>query len=337
MYVLQYLESSTCSRPLQLSPSDDDMERGLAKYHANMKDKMAAAQSSGGPSMGDAAPLRDGGPSYRTPAPTSKPRAGEALKPTPTATVREPVPQKLNVLRTLVGMGALRPAFLILSKFEWLPDAYPEVADQFLYMVNASLAPLITPRSTKEATVQRKNKPLSERTIVEAGMAPTAVPKKRQLVASCPLPRSNNYTEFVYFYPAWLDTLPLCTTGREIFTVIEPLLRFTGIQCYRDIDLLTKLCRLGKSQLSEVSKSECSCSPNRPTHSSGSAIYGLRRDCRTQRPVAEHATPIYAASALADTGKLSVQLGDLEFTVSFQFARPLGNVRGVVSGTHEVP
>src|ERR1700733_6813621 len=171
------------------------MERGLLKYQANMKEKMAAAQSSGGPSMGDAAPLRDGGPSYRTAAAASKPRAGEAQKTTPTTTVREPVPQKLNVLRTLVGMGALRPAFLILSKFEWLPDAYPEVADQFLYMVQASLAPLITPRSTKEAFIQEKNKPLSERTIVEAGMAPTTVPKKRQLVASCPLPRSNNYTE----------------------------------------------------------------------------------------------------------------------------------------------
>ena len=181
-----------------LSPSNDEMERGLAKYHTNMKDGMAAAQSSGGPSMGDAASLRDGGSSCRTPAPTSKPRAGEALNSTPTATVREPVPQKLNALRTLVGMGALHPAFLILAKFEWLPDAYPDVADQFLYMVNVSLVPLITPRLTKEATVLCKNKPLSERTIVEAGMAPTAVPKKRQLVASCPYPGAtiirNSYT-----------------------------------------------------------------------------------------------------------------------------------------------
>lgn len=250
------LRCSTRSYLLQLSPSDDDMERGLIKYQANMKDKMVAAQSTGGPSMGDAAPLRDGGPLYRTTTAPSKPRAGEASKPTPAPTVREPVPQKLNVLRTLVGMGALRPAFLILAKFEWLPDAYPEVADQFLYMVQASLAPLITPRSTKEAFIQQNNKPLTERTIVEAGMSPTTVPKKRQLVASCPLPRSNNYTEFVYFYPAWLDTLPLCTTKPGIFTVIEPLLRFTGIQCYRDVDLLTKLCRIGKEHMSEVGDSK---------------------------------------------------------------------------------
>lgn len=37
-----------------------------------MKEKMAAAQSSGGPSMGDAAPLRDSGRSCHTAAAASQ-------------------------------------------------------------------------------------------------------------------------------------------------------------------------------------------------------------------------------------------------------------------------
>lgn len=230
------------------------MERGLAKYRANMKDKMTAAQSSGGPSMGDAAPLRDAGPPSRSSIIPSKTRATDSKPSTTGAAHREPIPQKLNILRTLIGMGALRPAFFILSKFDWVASAYPEVADQFLAMLDVSIAQLLVPASSSsdQLLMAEKNAPSLERTIVEAGKAPSVIPKKRSLVASCPVPKGNHYTEFVYFYPAWLDTLPLCTTRREVFTVIEPFLRFTGIQCYRDIPLLTKLCRIGRADLLEV-------------------------------------------------------------------------------------
>lgn len=229
------------------------MERGLAKYKATMKEKMAAAQSSGGPSMGDAAPLRDAGPSSRSSVIPSKTRPADPKTSSSSSSPREPIPQKLNVLRTLVGMGALRPAFFILAKFDWLADAYPEVADQFLAMLEVSIAPLAAPTSPDELLLAEKNTPLLERTIVEAGKAPSTMPKKRSLVASCPVPKGNNYSEFVYFYPAWLDTLPVCTTPREVFTVVEPFLRFTGVQCYRDISLLTRLCRVGRAELSKVS------------------------------------------------------------------------------------
>ncbi|KAF8312836.1 hypothetical protein DL93DRAFT_2098082 [Clavulina sp. PMI_390] len=245
-----YFATALLIREGLLSPSDEDMEKGRAKYEANMSERLArAGQSSLGPSLGDAAPLRDGGPSR----PIAKARPTDT-KPTPTsAAPREPIPQKLNILRTLIGMGALRPAFLIVSKFPWVADAYPEVADQFLAMLNASTAQLGAPPTVDRGLILEKNQPLLDRIIVEAGKSPSTMPKKRSLVASCPVPRGNNYTEFIYFYPAWLDTVPICTTSREIFSVVEPFLRFTGVQGYRDLHLMTRLCRVGKDELSQIS------------------------------------------------------------------------------------
>lgn len=231
--------------------------------------------------MGDAAPLRDDDRDRGRPLPSRLPTTSTTQsKPTATTTTtRDPIPQKLNVLRTMIQMGALRPALMILNKFEWLPDAYPEVADLFLYIARISLSPLLqvsqdhedlhvddydspSPSPRKKARLAEMNAPLTSHRLIPS-QTPSDPPgltlKKRLLVPHAPLPTPNAYTQFVYFYPAWEDTIPLCTTREEITSVIaHGLLRFTGAggaNCARDVNLMTKLVRIGREEVKKV----CCC------------------------------------------------------------------------------
>ncbi|KAF9505460.1 hypothetical protein BS47DRAFT_1400351 [Hydnum rufescens UP504] len=213
--------------------SYDDM----AKYESNMKEKATAAQSSGLPSMGDV-------PAHGTQAgaPTSKSRPS-TIERTRSNTPRDPPNPKYGLLRSLLTMGALRPALFILSKFPWLSNSHPEIADLFLHMIRTSLAPICEPISPSGAKICTKSRPNLNRIIIETGCAPKFVPKKKLIVVHTPTLPSNMYTDYTYFYPAWLDTVPLCTTRREIFSVIQPMLRYVHVKAYRDISVLTQLYR----------------------------------------------------------------------------------------------
>lgn len=221
------------------------MQKDLAKYTNGMKEKAISVQTSSGPSMGDP----------RGPAP--KPRLPDTKRMVSTAggskDPKDPPNQKSGLLKALLSMGAIRPSLFILSKFPWLVASHPELADIFLQMIRVSLSPIYEPLSFASRAVSAKSQPHTGRIIIESGHAPKILAKKKLLVVQAPVPPGNNFTDFVYFYPAWDRTVPICTTRAEISNVIEPLMRFVGVNAYRDVGLLTRLCRIGKAELTQVS------------------------------------------------------------------------------------
>ena len=62
----------------------------------------------------------------------------------------------------------------------------------------------------------------------------------------------HQYTEFVFFYPASQNYVPVCSNVCELFTVAEPLLRFIKVNACHDIALLTHVCHIGRADLNEV-------------------------------------------------------------------------------------
>ena len=165
---------------------------------------------------------------------------------------RDPPNQKYRLLRFLLCLGALRPAMLILAQFPWLPYAHTELSDIILYMVRWSIVPLQQPFSKVAERITAKNRPITDRVIIENGSTPKIIPKKKALTSTYPVPQPNQYTEFVFFYPASRNHVPVCSNVRELFTVVEPLLRFVKVNACRDMALLTHLCRIGRADLNEV-------------------------------------------------------------------------------------
>ncbi|KAI9063149.1 hypothetical protein FKP32DRAFT_1651303 [Trametes sanguinea] len=219
-----------------VGPSDEDMPALHKAYLDNVEARIAGAKIS---QLAMAAPLESGGPSNAKPkvTPASEPKV-EAKKEMPN--------QKLGLLNGLLAVGALRPAFAVLSKFPWMVDAYPEVADLVIRVLKHSISPLY------DTTVPSKDKTASfmkpRARYGAAGVVP-APERRPYLTLWAPTPPCTSTVEFVFFFPDWVQRVPLCTSYDDIIDVIEPLMRFIGLHVSRDPAFLTRFLRLGRSHM----------------------------------------------------------------------------------------
>ncbi|KAI0312477.1 transcription factor/nuclear export subunit protein 2-domain-containing protein [Amylostereum chailletii] len=218
-----------------LSPSDEDMEEKEHKaYLASVDSRIAAAKIS---QLAMAAPLESASAG-------SKPRPPAATEPKVTTPEVKVTPnQKLGLLTALLSLGALRPAFAILSKFPWMTDAHPEIADLLIRVLKYSVTTLY---ETKVPHKERNTSYTQPRTRYgAAGVLPPPV-RKPTLTLWAPTPPCTSALEYVYFFPNWTERVPTCSTLDDLMDVVEPIMRFVGLHVSRDTLFLTKLLRLSK-------------------------------------------------------------------------------------------
>lgn len=181
----------------------------------------------------------------------SKSRSAPPPPPPPTEARPSPSPeenpnQKLGLLNALFSVGALRPAFAILSKFPWLVDSNSEIADLILRILTLSITPLFSaqfpPREERSGFSRPKARygPSGIITVPE---------RKPQLTLKAPTPLCTASVEFVFFFRPWADRVPMCHTFDDLSNVVEPILRFIGLHISRDTMFLTKFVRLGRQHL----------------------------------------------------------------------------------------
>ena len=76
-------------------------------------------------------------------------------------------------------------------------------------------------------------------------------PERRpQLTLVAPTPPSTSTVEFVFFFPNWVERIPMCSSYDDLIDVLEPLMRFIGLHVSRDASFLTKLLRVGRKHIS---------------------------------------------------------------------------------------
>uniref|UniRef100_A0A0W0FKZ3 THO complex subunit 2 n=1 Tax=Moniliophthora roreri TaxID=221103 RepID=A0A0W0FKZ3_MONRR len=218
-----------------LSPADDDMEKAHDAYKKDVQNRIQGAKIS---QLAMAAPLESGGT-------TSKPKAPAPTEQKKSAEPKDPPNQKAGLVGALLAVGAFKPAVAILTKFKWLVDAHPELADLLIRVLKHSLNPLYTahfvPKGQSTFSAPRS------RYGTTGLVAPSA--RKHVLTLWAPIPPSTQNTDFVFFYPDWDECVPLCTNLTDLVDVIEPLMRFVGLHIYRDTTFITKMTRLGHKQL----------------------------------------------------------------------------------------
>lgn len=230
----------SCSNQLrvyQLSLPDEDMDALHKKYLASVDTRIAEAKIS---QLAMAAPLESasslGGP---------KPRPSTPLE--PKKPQKEVPNQKLGVLNALLALGALRPACALMSKFPWIVDASPDLADLVLRIIRHSITPVYEAAAgTREALASFKiPKPRHGPT------GPVPAPERKPLLTlGAPTPQCTYTTEFVFFYPDWTRCIPVCRTAADLPDVLEPLMSFIGLHIHRDPIFMSKCVRLARSQLS---------------------------------------------------------------------------------------
>jgi len=214
------------------------MEKFRQDYIADVQVRLAGAKNS---QLAMAAPLESSGQPSSQPKPTSNTTPIDRKK----ADTKNSN-QKVGLVTSLLSVGAIKPAIAILSKFRWLVDANTEIADLMLRIMKVSISPLY-----ESLTVTKR--PSSGFTRPRARFGSSGVvqpsPLKSMLTLWAPNPPSTSTTEFVFFFPDWLDRVPLCSSLDDLGDVIEPLLHFIGLHIYRDPLFATKFLRLGKLHL----------------------------------------------------------------------------------------
>lgn len=202
-------------------------------------DRIAAAKVS---ALAVAAPLSDDTPTNGSARP--RPAGSEAKVP---AEQRKAPNQKLELLIALLSIGAVRQSIPIMTQFPWMVAAYPDVADLYLRILRVSLQPLYENLYRPNSDfVQSNTTPRSRYGTNGVILTPA---RKTAITLLAPAPPDTATTEFVFFYPNWRNTIPICTVLSDIPDILMPLLKFIGVQISRDIGFITKLCRLGKIQL----------------------------------------------------------------------------------------
>lgn len=220
------------------------MEQVHQKYEDKVKERISGAKTS---QLAMAAPLEaaSAGSSTKSAAPAviESKKAPESP---------DAPPQKVGLLNALFAVGALRPAIAILSKYPWATDAYPEIADLMLRVMKHSISPLY-----ESTSVTKERNPGFTQPRARYGTGGVSAPASRrsQLTLWAPTPPGTSTTDFVFFFPDWVQRVPMCSSLDDLVDVIDPLMRFIGLHVSRDPLFVTKFSRLGRTHiLSTVSR-----------------------------------------------------------------------------------
>lgn len=155
--------------------------------------------------------------------------------------------QKAGLLKSLLAIGAIKPAIAIMSKYDWIAQAHTEVADLVLRFATVSVSSLYDTVGAQKESSASFTQPKAR----YSAAGPVYPVAKPMLSLWAPTPPSTLTTEFVFFFPNWADRVPICTTLDDLQDVLEPLVGFIGVLISRDPAFMTKFLRLGRNHIAE--------------------------------------------------------------------------------------
>ncbi|KAF2637794.1 hypothetical protein P280DRAFT_96701 [Massarina eburnea CBS 473.64] len=164
-------------------------------------------------------------------------------------TLPEPVDQKVALLRSLLCIGAIPEALFIIGKFPWFLDLYPDLHTYVFRLAHHML--------DKVYDFSRPV-PLEKIPCVAKGTTGNALPRtgdftpRRTLRWPKPdLKDAGDGIDYRFYWEDWVDSVPICQTVDDVFSLCSTLLGLVGPECGKDITLMTKLTRIGKKSLTD--------------------------------------------------------------------------------------
>ncbi|TIA93347.1 hypothetical protein E3P99_00126 [Wallemia hederae] len=222
-----------------LHPDDSKMNELKNTYKDSLSDKLMSAKTTQN-KLAMAAPLSDDMPSAssndkdkgKEEEQDEKKDKGKKKEEKPF----EPPLQKVSLVMSLLGVGALKEAFFMLSLYPQLPYLYPRIIDLILRIADYSLEPIYAPISTR--TKRSVNKKVGNDAKTITCEAPTPVASEKQ--------------EYSYYYDKWTENVPQAHSVGELMTIINGLLKFVGPCCSRNPLFFFKLLRVAGHEAQKV-------------------------------------------------------------------------------------
>ena len=166
----------------------------------------------------------------------------------------EPADQKVQLLKSLLCIGALPESLYMLGRFPWLPDAFPDLPEYIHRILHHCLSKLYDPlRPLGKDTGLRKqqNFPDIDQGGVSKGELKLADMPARKVLRWAQLDKddTNEAIDYRFYWDDWADIIPVCQDVNDVFTLCSTLLNYSGVKIGQDPTLLLKLSRIGNHSL----------------------------------------------------------------------------------------
>lgn len=253
-------------------PQDPDMEKVKEDKMKEKADKERSAKPGGGTNallaygalpddtpegqIREAARLREADAMRRQQkmeAATS--RSTPAVQPEEkTEELPEPADQKVQLLRSLLAIGALPEAFYMLGRFPWLPDAFPDLPIYIHRILHHSLSAVYEPlRPLQDEPDLHAERPVLDLEQAGAPRGSVGLEKlpARKTLKWAQLDRDDvgEMIDYKFYWDDWADVIPVCQTVDDVFSLCSTLLNFSGVKIGQDPMLMFKISRIGSHSL----------------------------------------------------------------------------------------
>ena len=166
----------------------------------------------------------------------------------------EPSDQKVQLLKSLLCIGALPEALYILGRFPWLPDVFPELPEYIHRILHHSLSKVYAPvrplHEYPELKAQRKEPDSDQSGIIKGYLKVVDAPPRKVLRwAQLDKDDTNEAIDYRFYWDDWADNVPVCQSVDDVFILCSTILNYTGVKIGQDPGLLLKIARIGNHSL----------------------------------------------------------------------------------------
>lgn len=168
----------------------------------------------------------------------------------------EPSDQKVQLLRSLLCIGAIPEALYMLGRFPWLPDAFPDLPEHIHRILHYSISKVyepLNPLRGRDGVRAAAKQPSLDQTGVPKGTLRLLDPLPPKVLRWAQLDKNDAHegTDYRFYWDDWPDNVPICQTVDDVVTLCNTFLNLSGVKIGLDTTLLMKLARIGKHSLTE--------------------------------------------------------------------------------------
>lgn len=166
----------------------------------------------------------------------------------------DPSEQKVQLLKSLLCIGAIPESLYMLGRFPWLLDAFTELPEHLHRILHHCLNKVYEPlRPLKDRNdLREQSKTLDgEQPALAKGQLRFVDAPPRRIMRWAQLDKddTNEGIDYRFYWDDWADSVPVCQTVDDVFLLCSTLLNFSGVRIGQDPSLLVKLCRIGRHSL----------------------------------------------------------------------------------------
>ncbi|MCJ1379290.1 THO complex subunit 2 [Xylographa soralifera] len=173
----------------------------------------------------------------------------------------EPSDQKVQLLKSLLCIGAIPESLYILGRFPWLPDAFPDLPEYIHRIAHISISKVYDPlRPLQNSTgLREQHKTVDlDQSGAPKGQVRQVDQPPRKILRWLQLDKDDEGTDYRFYWDEWADNVPVCQTVDDVFALCGSFLNYSGVKIGQDPSLLVKLARIGNhslaTDLSETNK-----------------------------------------------------------------------------------